>query len=883
MTTTSSTEFDIQEKTDILIKSAFGFPSTNETKAWFLETAIPPNNYIVGEDILVESIPSNTDICFNTIVDASNIGLTSSDFSNYNTTNLTSASIVKDSTGVLIRFKKLILEEITGGGSQSWYKINSNINQDQLIPSGTNLLQNSLQFNTKQVGSDQPYLYSVFKTKDDNKLNFGSGGGNWFIDNKNGVLFFTDYPLVSSEINSTYPPAVTITTYIGKKGLSNFAGGGGGSASSADGNFNVTGDIIGSEDLELNAGIIIQDDFIIDSSATRVFPDARFEKLEVHDELTVYGDISVNNFNIVKNVTFSGDITSDTLNTANIIQFDQTGTTLDIDLSGDVYRNSISTFGDIDAGGNLSVSGDASLNGRVDICGNFYAQYPASSIPFNSIIGLSSGVDPDVDLSLNAGLSVGSDVSFNSGLTVGSDVSFNSGLTVGSDVSFNSGLTLEGNAILNSGLSVSGNVGIGTTSPGREFTLYDASYPSFQMINPTTGTGAGDGFQIQVIGNHAYIINKESGKLGFRTNDTERMAINSSGNVGIGTANPSNKLHIYATDNTSNLRINNATSTTGFVLEQSTNKFTFMRNTESNGGIIFHTGNSETMRINGSGYVGIGTSNPSYPLNIEKTVSASFSGGTQGVRWLDYTRGQFEHNSSKTLSTSMYATGSIVTSEHFAALSDRRIKKDIIELNDDTALEQIRLLKPATYKYKDFVNKGSEEIIGFIAQEVLEAIPQAVRILTGEIPNVLLMGSSSIDSSGNQIITIPEYDTSTLEQDASGNIFSKLKIIIDENNTDKELFVNILEVVSATELKVEILDSEITELPSEVFIYGQEVDNKHVLVKDRIFAVATSALQEVDRQLQAEKAKTATLETEIETLKTQNAAILSRLSALESA
>ena len=79
-------------------------------------------------------------------------------------------------------------------------------------------------------------------------------------------------------------------------------------------------------------------------------------------------------------------------------------------------------------------------------------------------------------------------------------------------------------------------------------------------------------------------------------------------------------------------------------------------------------------------------------------------------------------------------------------------------------------------------------------------------------------------------------------------------------------------------LKIEILDSEITELPSEIFIYGQEVDNKHVLVKDRIFAVATSALQEIDRQLQAEKTKVATLESENATLKTQIADVLQRLS-----
>ena len=37
--------------------------------------------------------------------------------------------------------------------------------------------------------------------------------------------------------------------------------------------------------------------------------------------------------------------------------------------------------------GKLSVIGDASFNGRVDICGNFYAQYPAESIPSSAIIG----------------------------------------------------------------------------------------------------------------------------------------------------------------------------------------------------------------------------------------------------------------------------------------------------------------------------------------------------------------------------------------------------------------------------------------------------------------------------------------------------------------
>ena len=43
------------------------------------------------------------------------------------------------------------------------------------------------------------------------------------------------------------------------------------------------------------------------------------------------------------------------------------------------------------------------------------------------------------------------------------------------------------------------------------------------------------------------------------------------------------------------------------------------------------------------------------------------------------------------------------------------------------------------------------------------------------------------------------------------------------------------------------------------YIHGEQVSNFHHLNKDAIWAVSTAALQEVDRQLQAEKAKVADL------------------------
>ena len=48
-----------------------------------------------------------------------------------------------------------------------------------------------------------------------------------------------------------------------------------------------------------------------------------------------------------------------------------------------------------------------------------------------------------------------------------------------------------------------------------------------------------------------------------------------------------------------------------------------------------------------------------------------------------------------------------------------------------------------------------------------------------------------------------------------------------------------------------------------MFVYGREVDDFHTLNKDAIFTVATAALQEVDKELQAEKSLRQLLETRL--------------------
>jgi hypothetical protein len=262
------------------------------------------------------------------------------------------------------------------------------------------------------------------------------------------------------------------------------------------------------------------------------------------------------------------------------------------------------------------------------------------------------------------------------------------------------------------------------------------------------------------------------------------------------------------------------------------------------------------------GKVGVGTSNPIAKLHVNG--SAGFTINTGWLTYFGPYGGNLSHNSYSSWGGggSIYATSHICTQGYHVSgsgsitASDSRIKKEIVDVEDVAALEILRLLKPKKYKYVDEVKRGTEPVWGFIAQEVRDTLPHATHLITECIPNIYQVANVS----ASNVITLTNFDTSTLDSNAVLKVFDK---------DDKEHLVTITDIVDEHSIRVDEDLSEWTGSIDEtgnvvagnrLFVYGQQVDDFVFLKKDSIYTVATAALQEVDRQLQTEKEKVASLE-----------------------
>jgi hypothetical protein len=276
---------------------------------------------------------------------------------------------------------------------------------------------------------------------------------------------------------------------------------------------------------------------------------------------------------------------------------------------------------------------------------------------------------------------------------------------------------------------------------------------------------------------------------------------------------------------------------------------------------------TEKMRIDRQGNVGIGTASPGATLDVSGTARITTSITTGALRAgsgsaYNISFGYLNASgnvgtASGTTQYSVYAEGRIAATE-FNAYSDIRIKKNIIDVNDETALITLRQIEPKRYNYIDTVTKNSTPVWGFIAQQVGSVLDYSVNKITDYVPNIYSK-ADVVQNTAGSILTLQMGNTNVLDSTKSSD--GKIKIKIYTNNEELPVIeTNVKTIINDTQLQIE---ETINELVSEVFVYGQIVNDFNALNKDAIFTVSVAALQEVDRQLQTAKNDISDLKTRI--------------------
>ena len=299
-------------------------------------------------------------------------------------------------------------------------------------------------------------------------------------------------------------------------------------------------------------------------------------------------------------------------------------------------------------------------------------------------------------------------------------------------------------------VDTSQNVGIGTTSPsyklqisgasvGRGFALSDSTTGSISgQVNNNTNqfnfgvnNSAGNGMN----GGGAYGVSLESNgayPMAFVTNATERMRIDSSGNVGIGTTGITGKFHVAQTsadltttfqaatnayavniqllgNDASGSRYNNIISKYG-----STEQW-YIGGNGSDATLAIRTGGTERMRIDSSGNLLVGKS-----ATTASTIGM-YIGSVGDSYWTRASNGNYLnfYNTGGTQIGYIQNSGNSATV--YSVSSDQSLKTNIQP--SASALDSILNFPVDQF---DWIETGTHQEFGAVAQKVLPIIPEMV-------------------------------------------------------------------------------------------------------------------------------------------------------------
>lgn len=193
--------------------------------------------------------------------------------------------------------------------------------------------------------------------------------------------------------------------------------------------------------------------------------------------------------------------------------------------------------------------------------------------------------------------------------------------------------------------------------------------------------------------------------------------------------------------------------------------------------------------------------------------------------------------------------------------SDIRIKKDFEDVNDGEALNIINSLEIVKYNYKDETRNNELKTIGFKAQQVNEVLPNAVKIKTDVLDDIML----------NVIDPVWEDNKLIYEVDLSGDEYTgNVKFMVLDGEKEEEKIVKYEDGGFVFEKQYD-----------KLICIGREVNNYHLLNKDVIFGVGMSAIQELSRKVDLLETQNGLLQTENNSLLEQTQVMEDRINSLE--
>ena len=240
--------------------------------------------------------------------------------------------------------------------------------------------------------------------------------------------------------------------------------------------------------------------------------------------------------------------------------------------------------------------------------------------------------------------------------------------------------------------------------------------------------------------------------------------------------------------------------------------------------------------------LGVGTTTPGYPVDIETSVSHDFAVDYGYINSSDLNL-NFDTGNSP---FSLYASNRIVANE-FDAISDARVKHVIGRSDIAADLETLKKLKLTDYRYIDVVEKGRQRKKGVIAQEVEKVYPDAVRMTSDFIPSVYALAVDTFYNDAAHELTVT---MSKAHGFAVGDI---VRIITAEAGTlDKP--------VAAVLGDDAFVLSGVEKAPIKVFVFGKKVNDFHVVDYDQLFSMNIGATQQLAAENNDLKARIARLE-----------------------